>query len=177
MGLALMCSLKSMASDACYESVADHSIVGLVKAQTYYPPGADCKEYMIPVEITSDNFVFNGTEWDDDYGLQDFISLATTRPSAMFPTVLSGPKTETATYKIAASFCTPKHKNGKEKTVILATHGIGPARAHWNSPFRPKEFNFVQYAIGQGYSVFFYDRLGTGASEKYIPPFHSGYSR
>jgi len=48
----------------------------------------------------------------------------------------------------------------------LATHGIGQARSHWNSPFRPEEYNFVQHAIGQGYSVFFYDRLGQGSSQK-----------
>jgi pimeloyl-ACP methyl ester carboxylesterase len=52
--------------------------------------------------------------------------------------------------------------------VIVATHGIGPARAHWNSPFRPKDFNFVEYAVDKGYSVFFYDRLGCGASTKYV---------
>ncbi|KAH8656684.1 Alpha/Beta hydrolase protein [Tricladium varicosporioides] len=84
----------------------------------------------------------------------------------MYPTVLEGPKTENATYKIAASFCTPKVKTGKEKTVILATHGIGPARSHWNSPYKPDDYNFVQWATTQGYSVFFYDRLGTGASQK-----------
>ena len=35
-----------------------------------------------------------------------------------------------------------------------------------NSPYKPAEYNFVQHAISQGYSVFFYDRLGTGDSEK-----------
>ena len=71
-----------------------------------------------------------------------------------------------ATYQIAASFCSPKTITEKSKTVILATHGIGQARSHWNSPFRPKEYNFVEHAIGQGYSVFFYDRLGQGSSQK-----------
>lgn len=134
--------------------------------QTYYPPNADCVDYMIPINIVSDNFVFNYTKWESDYDLEDFISIATTRVGAMYPTVLEGPKTENATYKIAASFCTPKVKLGKEKTVILATHGIGPARSHWNSPYKPNDYNFVQWAAGQGYSVFFYDRLGTGASQK-----------
>ncbi|OCL03881.1 alpha/beta-hydrolase [Glonium stellatum] len=95
-----------------------------------------------------------------------FLSVATTHAGANYPCPLDGPKTEKGTYQIAASFCTPKQKNGKEKIIILATHGIGPVRAHWNSPYKPEDYNFVQWAIGQEYSVFFYDRLGNGASQK-----------
>jgi hypothetical protein len=29
----------------------------------------------------------------------------------------------------------------------------------------PDEYNFVQYALENGYSVFWYDRIGTGLSE------------
>jgi pimeloyl-ACP methyl ester carboxylesterase len=134
--------------------------------QSYYPPTADCVDYMIPVDIVSSNMFFNFTKWNTDFDLEDFLSIATTRASANFPGVLEGPTDEAATFNIAASFCEPKVKNGKEKTVILATHGIGPARSHWNSPFKPEEHNFVQAAIAEGYSVFFYDRLGCGASQK-----------
>jgi pimeloyl-ACP methyl ester carboxylesterase len=128
---------------------------------------------MIPVNINYDNYVFNSSQWEDNYGLTDFLSIAMTRASAGYPPPLAGPKTASGTYQIAASFCTPKEKSEKAKTVIIATHGIGPARAHWNSPYKPDEYNFVQHAIGQGYSVFFYDRLGCGASEKYAPNFRS----
>jgi pimeloyl-ACP methyl ester carboxylesterase len=76
-------------------------------------------------------------------------------------------------YEIAASFCTPKKASGKEKTVILATHGIGPGRSHWNSPFKPDEYNFVQHALEIGYSVFFYDRLGCGASSRSVLSSHT----
>ena len=134
--------------------------------QSYYPPTADCVDYMIPVDIVSKNLFFNFTKWNSDFDLEDFLSIATTRASANFPGVLEGPTSEAATVHIAASFCEPKVKNGKEKTVILATHGIGPGRAHWNSPWKPEEHNFVQAAIAEGYSVFFYDRLGCGASQK-----------
>lgn len=135
--------------------------------QPYYPPAADCVEYTVPVTITSENLIFNYTRWTDDFSLQNFLTQVTTRPSAGYPGVIEGTKNETASYKIAASFCTPKSAKGKKKTVILATHGIGQARTHWNSPFKPEEYNFVQFAIDKGYSVFFYDRLGCGDSEKY----------
>jgi hypothetical protein len=37
---------------------------------------------------------------------------------------------------------------------------------YWNSAFQPEKYNFAEYAISQGYSVFLYDRLGTGLSSK-----------
>ncbi|KAI0860104.1 alpha/beta-hydrolase [Xylaria cubensis] len=142
---------------------------------SYYPPNAECTEYRIPVTITSDNLVFNITQWRDDFALQDFLTTFTTRPSAHYPAIKDGTTvTETFTYNIAASFCKPKNLP-KSKAVILATHGVGLARAHWNSPFKPEEHNFVQHAIDKGYSVFFYDRLGNGGSDK--PPGYKNQSR
>ncbi|CAH0042492.1 unnamed protein product [Clonostachys rhizophaga] len=132
--------------------------------QPYYPTAANCWEYKVPVTVTSQNKVFDFPRWEDDYALQDFLSKATTRDSANYPGPIVGTKNETATYTIAASFCTPR--NGGSKTVILATHGIGQARTHWNSAYRPEEYNFVQHAINQGYSVWFYDRLGNGESSR-----------
>lgn len=103
--------------------------------QAYYPPAAYCAEFMIPVAFEAETTVFAFPKWDDDYALEDFLAVATTRPSAMLDSLITGTKTETATRQIAASFCTPKHKNGKEKTVILATHGIGQARSHWYATY------------------------------------------
>lgn len=132
--------------------------------QPYYPPTANCWEYKVPVTISSENIVFDLPKWQDGYALQDFLTLATSRDGAGVPSPVIGTKNETATYIIAASFCMPK-QNGK-KTVILATHGIGQPRTHWNSAYEPEKYNFVQHAIGKGYSVWFYDRLGQGQSEK-----------
>lgn len=132
--------------------------------QPYYPPSANCLEFKVPVTITSENLVFNITEWNDDYALQDFLTLVTTRDGTDIPSPVVGTKNETATYTIAASFCTPKEYS--KKTIILATHGIGQPRTHWNSAFEPDKYNFVQHAISQGYSVWFYDRLGLGESDK-----------
>lgn len=133
--------------------------------QPYYPPTADCLEFKVPITVTSENLVFNFPTWKDDFALQDFLTAATSRPGANIQSVVVGTKNETATYTIAASFCSPK--GPKKRSIILATHGIGQARSHWNSPYSPTDYNFVQHAISKGYSVWFYDRLGTGESEKY----------
>ena len=136
-------------------------------AQTYYPPNADCYDYMIPVDISWDKLEFNATEWQDNDGLQDFLAVATTRePGPNYSSPLGTSVKVNGTYQIAATFCSPKQASEKAQTVIVATHGIAAARNHWNSAFEPENYNFVQHATNQGYSVFFYDRLGCGASEK-----------
>jgi hypothetical protein len=172
MGLAIVCSLKPSSFGACYSDDAVNDANGTygdyfgTLKQTYYPPAADCQDYTIPVDVAWDKLVYNATKWDNAYDLEDFLSVATTRAGANYPSPFGGPVQVKDTYQIAASFCTPTKKTGKETTVILATHGIGPGRAHWNSPWQPDQYNFVQWAVGQGYSVFFYDRLGCGASQK-----------
>ncbi|KAH7121723.1 Alpha/Beta hydrolase protein [Dactylonectria estremocensis] len=145
-----------------YNIPADNS---LALTQPYYPSEADCWEYKVPVTVTSENLVFNFPDWKDDYALEGFLTSLTSRPGAGFPSPVVGTKNETASYTLAASFCTPKGGD-KKKTIILATHGIGQARSHWNSAYQPDEYNFVKHAISKGYSVWFYDRLGTGQSEK-----------
>ncbi|KAF2167145.1 hypothetical protein M409DRAFT_54342 [Zasmidium cellare ATCC 36951] len=123
---------------------------------------------MIPISISSTNTVFNFTHWSDDFALEQFLAGATTRPDAGFSGIVEGTVQIDADYNIAASFCTPKYPSGygKEKEILLATHGIGPGREHWNSAYKPETYNFVQHAIDRRYSVFFYDRLGCGLSSK-----------
>lgn len=150
-----------------FATATDVDIGTIPPVDTYYPPAADCVEYQIPVTVTSNNLIFNITRWEDDYALQDFLTTITTRPTAGYPGFVAGEKVETETFRIAASFCTPKNTQ-KKKTIIIATHGIGQARSHWNSQREPEKYNFVQHAISKGFSVFFYDRLGCGDSEKFV---------
>ena len=137
--------------------------------QPYYPPNANCEDYMIPVDVSWDRLQFNATKWQDNDFLQNFLSDLTTRePGPNYPSPLGPAVKVNTTYQIAASFCSPKLPSEKSKTVIVATHGVAPGRSHWNSAFEPENYNFVQYATQRGYSVFFYDRLGCGASEKFV---------
>lgn len=126
MGAAIAFGLESVPG-SCVCPTANASAL----TQAYYPPQAVCTEFFVPVTFESDNVVFNFPKWDDDFALEDFLAVATTRASANLGSIAAGTKKETVTRQIAASFCTPKSPNGKEKTVILATHGIGQARSHW----------------------------------------------
>lgn len=134
--------------------------------QPFYPSNGDCWEFRVPVTFTTQVNELSLPKWTDDFSLQNFLTAATTRASAKLPSPIKGKKNETSSHTIAASFCTPKNKGNRKKTIILATHGIGQARTHWNSAFVPNKFNFVQHALDEGYSVWFYDRLGQGESDK-----------
>ncbi|KAI4209989.1 MAG: hypothetical protein LQ351_007153, partial [Letrouitia transgressa] len=128
----------------------------------YTPPQARCVDYVVPVTISSENYQWVGPRWADNFGLTDFVTTAVTRQAAGFPPPFGNPVASTASYEISATFCTPKKGSPKAKTVLLATHDD----SYWNSPYKPEKYNFVQAATDAGYSVFFYDRLGTGSSTK-----------
>ena len=147
----ILCGLRMTHAAVCPPSGPFHGYGGSAGGndsltQPYYPDNAICTEYNVPISMSYDRVTFNFTQWEDNFALKQFIADVTTRASAGFPTIINGTAPEKGDYTIAASFCTPKHPGGesKEKTVILATHGVGPARAHWNSAYKPQEYNFVQ---------------------------------
>jgi hypothetical protein len=114
--------------------------------QAYYPETANCAEFMIPVTFQSDNSVFDFPQWANNYDLEDFLAVATTRAGADYPSLVTASESQQVTRQIAASFCTPKNTTkGKESTVILATHGIGQARSHWYVPMLPKSLSRIRY--------------------------------
>ncbi|MCJ1266481.1 hypothetical protein MMC22_006366 [Lobaria immixta] len=133
---------------------------------TYLPKGATCHDYTIPVTVTSENKPWVGPRWTDNYGFIDFVTVSSTRQSAGSPLPFGNPINQTASYNISATFCTPIAPGKHSKTVLLAMHGLGFDKSYWNSPYEPDNYNFVQYAIKRGYSVFFFDRLGVGSSTK-----------
>ncbi|CAI6247338.1 unnamed protein product [Periconia digitata] len=136
-------------------------------ASAYFPPNGLCSDFFVPISIDYEGPEWNASRWTTAYQLQDFLSSASASDRANYPPALGDMKRFRGSYEIAATFCTPRApKDGKEKTVIVATHGIGPGREHWNSPYRPDDFNFVKHSLSKGYSVFFYDRLGCGASSR-----------
>ena len=100
---AIVIGLSSFAVASPLAGLSMGSLIRNVGAQQcYYPPNAVCTEYMVPMTITSENNIFNFTKWDDDYALQQFLALATTRVGADYPTVIEGTKNVTLDVEIAA---------------------------------------------------------------------------
>jgi hypothetical protein len=126
-----------------------------------------CNSYAIPLEITSENFIFNFTRIEDNLDLSDVVFQYARKDSNVAFHPYSGKKNVTAKYTISATFCMPKTPsgNGREKTVLLATHGIAYDGQYWDSQYKPKQYSFVEAMVQHGFSVLYYDRLGTGHSQ------------
>ncbi|MCJ1415070.1 hypothetical protein MMC32_001400 [Xylographa parallela] len=143
------------------------SYVNCAEAPFYTPTGAVCFNYTIPIAINAEFLVYNSTEWTNNDELTqatiDYVSRIPNKTGYFTGT----PRNVTTKYAISATLCTPQESSAKHsKTIILATHGLGFDRSYWNLGYEPETHNFAQFAISQGYSVFFYDRLGVGESER-----------
>jgi hypothetical protein len=129
---------------------------------------AQCTSYSIPLRISSSNLVFNITRFKNNFDVVDLVTDLARKDSSVVFHPVSRVENATAEYTINGTFCSPKKLLGKgrERTVLLATHGIGYDGRYWDSAYKPEEYSFVQAMVKEGYSVFSYDRLGTGKSEK-----------
>ncbi|KAH8803052.1 Alpha/Beta hydrolase protein [Xylogone sp. PMI_703] len=121
-----------------------------------------CRDYVLPVTITSSNFVWALPPLQDDFDITSFTTDLTRWDSSQTFAPITTPAEVTADYKIGGTFCTPR--TGGSGTVLLASHGLGFDRSYWDPEFEPEKYSFVDYAVERGYSVFFYDRLGVSKS-------------
>ncbi|KAK8016855.1 hypothetical protein PG993_015044 [Apiospora rasikravindrae] len=131
----------------------------------------DCIDYQIPVTTRTEAQVWGLPKFSSNFDVSAFI-LSLIRRTTVPPTIpfnpFKGTRNVTGNYTIGATFCSPKNasKGGHEKTVLLATHGLGYDRRYWIPTFNTSEYSFAEYAVSKGYSVFMYDRVGTGKSSR-----------
>ena len=92
-----------------------------------HPPNGVCTDYTVTEQVTSADFVWNRPILDDNLDVADYLFNLSRKDSMVnLPPIISGTANKTNTYTIAATFCAPqKLVDGKEKTVLLATHGLG----------------------------------------------------
>ncbi|KAF1957297.1 alpha/beta-hydrolase [Byssothecium circinans] len=160
LGLALP---SSLASPATYPS-SDH----------VHPSNGICTDYTVTNTITSQNLIYAYPKFRDNFDVaahlfnitQGYRDTPEEGPIGYMP-FAPVPQNATATYTLAGTFCKPKtEKGGKEKTVLVTTHGLGYDRRYWAPSYQPEKYSYAQVMLDAGYSVFYYDRLGTGQSQK-----------
>lgn len=96
-------------------------VVGGAVPATAAPKPA-CKDFLIPINVTVPFYDINisiGTNWD----LVDYIFNSTRRDSQQVFHPVGGSHTESQTFTIGATFCTPGGKKNSADTVLLLTHG------------------------------------------------------
>ncbi|KAL7911331.1 hypothetical protein GGI35DRAFT_447174 [Trichoderma velutinum] len=127
-----------------------------------------CHDLTIPISISALNNVYNLPTPETEIDVTNFF-LDSVRPGSNFGNkILTGQKTVSGHYTIAATYCQPDH--GPGETLQILTHGVGFDRAYWDYPFNSHNYSYVAKAVDDhGYSTFSWDRLGVGASSKGEP--------
>jgi hypothetical protein len=132
-----------------------------------HPANGVCTDFTITKTVTSSQFGFAPKKFENNYDVVGFLeALASSAKEPSFEPLISPTKPTTRDYTISATFCTPKHKKGKEGTVLVATSGLGYDKRYWASTYEPEKYSFAGHALDAGYSVFYYDRVGVGKSQK-----------
>ncbi|KAF2261870.1 alpha/beta-hydrolase [Lojkania enalia] len=131
-----------------------------------HPTSGNCIDLPLRETVTSSNYVFGLPKFKSNFDVVGLLfDIATSAVSSTPFVPFSGLENVTATYEASATFCSPKTMKGKESTVLVATHGLGYDRRYWAPGYKEDEYSFAEYALKQGYSVLYYDRLGTGKSQ------------
>jgi hypothetical protein len=131
-----------------------------------HPAHGICTDYTVNEEVTFLKPTFSFPPLNDNYDVASLTTNVSYKNIAGFQPVVGGTNI-TKAYRLAGTFCTPSkpQDEAKKNTVLLTTHGAMYDGRYWASTFRPEEYNYAQYMLEHGYSVFYYDRLGTGKSE------------
>jgi hypothetical protein len=121
-----------------------------------------CKELDIPVTATASGAIYDIPRIDSNLEATAWAIATSSRNSTgggtLGNTVISG------TYNIHGRLCVPKSSE-KSDILQIATHGIGFDSRYWASEYQPEKHSYVAAALKAGYSIFTYDRLGTGQSD------------
>ncbi|KAB5582906.1 hypothetical protein GE09DRAFT_284933 [Coniochaeta sp. 2T2.1] len=123
-----------------------------------------CVQLEVPIKLSS----FTTTTWnqprvDSSIDAVDWVDWMTTWTTP--ENKASGKTMINQTFKINGQLCVPT-KGTKSDIVQLATHGVGFDKRYWDVEINPGAYSWLDYTLGQGYSIFTYDRLGTGSSDK-----------
>ena len=100
--------------------------------QTYpdwvHPSNGKCVDYNVSSTITYPAFTYVYPKFQDDHDVDAFLFNMTTKDATLFNSFQPldpVSQNKTSTFIISATFCSPKNQNGKENTVLVATHGAG----------------------------------------------------
>lgn len=79
------------------------------------------------------------------------------------PTVVQSPLLATPG-QVSGTLCRPANPGPKAQTIQLLLHGGAYNRSYWMFPYEPATYNYVDDAVGNGYTTLAIDRVGYGGS-------------
>lgn len=129
-------------------------------------PHGYCKQLNIPLHVTADSAVYDIPKVDNDIDATSWAIFDATRTTIHGVGNIIKNTTTSGTFNIHAQLCVPKStKNSKNNVLQIATHGVHYDSRYWDSEYKPEDHSYVEAALGAGYSILTYDRLGVGQSD------------
>jgi pimeloyl-ACP methyl ester carboxylesterase len=123
-----------------------------------------CKQIDIPVFASANSAVYDIPRVDNDIeaGAWAIRSDTWSTPAAI-KAILKN-TTTSGTFNIHGQLCVP-NSSTKKDILQIATHGIHYDSRYWDPELNRESQSYVEAALKAGYSIFTYDRLGTGQSD------------
>lgn len=85
-----------------------------------------CTEYTITTTLTSEDLTWALPEFQSNFDVAGYLFNTTRKDAQTAFAPFVGSKNVTKEYTVSATFCAPKNvQEGKDSTVLLATHGLG----------------------------------------------------
>ncbi|KAK4140675.1 Alpha/beta hydrolase family-domain-containing protein [Dichotomopilus funicola] len=129
-----------------------------------------CVQIEVPVPIDTTAIRWQQPRVDNNIDAVDWVRFHTTRTTPNNTELMMGRIPIKGTFKITGQLCVPpKGAAARSDILHVATHGAGFDSRYWDAEIKREEYSYVDAALAEGYSIFTYDRLGTGSSEKPDP--------
>ncbi|KAH6617582.1 Alpha/beta hydrolase family-domain-containing protein [Chaetomium tenue] len=125
-----------------------------------------CIQIEVPVSVDTTAIKWLQPRVDSSIDAVDWVRYQTTRTSPNNTESMMGRIPVKDTFKINGQLCVPPKGAARPEILQIATHGGGFDKRYWDAEIKPKEYSYVEAALAEGYSIFTYDRLGTGHSSK-----------
>ncbi|KAI1770272.1 Alpha/Beta hydrolase protein [Hypoxylon cercidicola] len=135
----------------------------------------NCQNLIIPISISARNTYFTLQAPASNIEVTDFV-LNLAQPGVNYASKVLGSSTNgtggqsantSGHYTIGATYCEPRAGPGAALQIL--THGIAFDRRYWDFAEQNRKYSYADAALARNYSVFFYDRLGLGASSRGDP--------
>lgn len=125
-----------------------------------------CVELEVPVTIDTTVPKWQQLHVDSSIDAVSWAKYETTRTSPNTTESIIGTIHIQGTFKISGKLCVPQKHSNRSDILQIATHGAGFGQKYWDVELNPNQYSYVNAAVSEGYSIFIYDRLGIGLSDK-----------
>ncbi|KAF4580874.1 catalytic protein [Ophiocordyceps camponoti-floridani] len=127
----------------------------------------NCIDIAVSVALRPQQVRFEIQPPTTEIGIVDLILDATVQLPVIPPTQV----TQTKTYRLATTYCSPD--SGPGKGLQILTHGLGFDKAYWDWDAGPinggRIYSYVDHALSHGYATLSWDRVGFGGSSRGHP--------